>query len=136
MKLKLIICLWVLTFFNTISAQEVENKELVFEYSLSYGSVCCPKDLKWNEKEAIKTTIQNFEKENNVLMKGTYKTIDGKEGECTYYFSFLGWDTVTKKKFLNIRYDLREIKRYTTKRVTLDSLLKTKPYSSLVKVIN
>ncbi len=136
MKSKLIIFLWVFILSNTISAQEPEQKELVFEYSVSYGSSCCPRDLKWNEKEGVETTIQNFEKANGISMKGAYMTIDGKEGECTYYFSFLGWDSLTKKKFLYIRNDLREIKRYTTKKITLDSLLKSKPYKSLVKKIN
>jgi len=132
--MKKVIPIFLFIFIFCLSLNAQENKDLVFEYSFSYGSICCPKDLKW-DSEGIEDTIKKFENDNNILMKGTYNIITGKEGESTYYFSFFGWSDDMKNKFLAKRGDLSKISHYTNKKKTLDSLKKS--YSeNLIKKIN
>ncbi len=101
------------------------KNDLMFEYSESYGSVCCPKDPAWNQKVGLKEFISKFEKENVISLKETYMVIQGKEGEKTYYLSFKGWPKKMKDKFIKERRSNSLFLNWSTmKKITYNYLLK------------
>ncbi|SKA41202.1 hypothetical protein SAMN04488128_105363 [Chitinophaga eiseniae] len=55
--------------------------------SESYGSVCCPKDPKWELEKEDAAVIKSFEQQHKVSVSGTYRQNQGKEGEHTDYYT-------------------------------------------------
>ncbi len=101
------------------------KKDIVFEYSESYGSTCCPKDPAWDTKESLEAYIKRFEKDHSVVLKESYKVIQGKEGEKTYYLSFKGWNKKVKERFIRERIQHNMFLNWST--------MKTDTYNDMIK---
>lgn len=59
-------------------------------YADSYGSVCCPRDPKWDRKQDDTSFIKEYERNNKVKIKDTYRQNNGKEGEHAIYYTLSG----------------------------------------------
>ena len=59
-------------------------------YTDSYGSVCCPRDPKWDSKQDDVSFIKEFEKNKKVKITDTYQQNNGKEGEHAIYYTLSG----------------------------------------------
>ncbi len=91
--------------FTFQKSSDKEN-DIKFYYSDCYGSVCCPKDDKWDSYEAVQNKIKLFEEQNNLSINKDSNSF-GEEGEhCTSY-NLNG--LTTEQKFLFIK----EIKNET-----------------------
>lgn len=67
---------------------EVKENEKKYYYNDCYGSVCCPRDGKWDVYETIQKKVNLFEEKNKVTITNEdVVTLNmGKEGEhCTLY---------------------------------------------------
>lgn len=71
---------------NFSKAFTLPEDSIAVYFTDCYGSVCCPRDPKWDLKINDKQFIAQFEKLQHVKTGNTYHQITGKEGEhCTYY---------------------------------------------------
>ena len=64
-------------------SKETAQDKLLIYYTENWGSICCPKDPKWDrikEIEAFKKQFRNYESK-------TYLKNRGKEGEHEYYYT-------------------------------------------------
>lgn len=102
------------------------KNDLVFEYSESYGSSCCPRDsFRDSIKVGLEEFISKFEQENSISLKETYMVIQGKEGEKTYYLSFKGWSNAMREKFIKERtYETTFLRSNTNTKVTYNDIIK------------
>lgn len=75
---------------NTLATYRIE----------SYGSICCPKDPNWVLAEEDISFIKNYEKEKGILIKGTYRQNNGKEGEHSNYYTLEGLTTQQRLDFM------------------------------------
>lgn len=71
-------------------------------YMESYGSVCCPKDPKW-DKEPFKEYVARFNKEHNVHIEEIYSQPRGREGEYIVILPLDELSPALKKKFVEER---------------------------------
>ncbi|MCW2120611.1 hypothetical protein [Flavobacterium sp. 7A] len=67
-------------------------------YIEMYGSVCCPRDYKYNSP--LLSYIKNFEAENDVKLDLRYKISLGKEGEAAYFLSLENLTPNLRQKFV------------------------------------
>ena len=74
---------------------ELKKEEVDIYYQVSYGSVCCPRDSKWDNYESN----QEYLKKHIDKIGEGYKIIQGKEGEHTTYYTLSG-TAQEKLKFL------------------------------------
>ncbi len=102
------------------------KNDLIFEYSESYGSSCCPRDpFRDSVKVGLKEFVTKFEQENSISLKETYMVIQGKEGEKTYYLSFKGWSKAMREKFIKKRtYEAAFLRSNTSTKVTYNDIIK------------
>ncbi|WP_103867591.1 hypothetical protein [Aquimarina sp. I32.4] len=73
---------------------------IIFYYTESYGSMCCPIDPKWKVKEKLDNFITSFEATNNIKLGDAYVKITGKEGEHIVYFTLSNLSKKQKLAFL------------------------------------
>ncbi|HFK5510985.1 TPA: hypothetical protein ACGZ9U_001903 [Elizabethkingia anophelis] len=79
---------------------EVPKDMLKVYYADSYGSVCCPRDPKWDRKQNDTSFIKEYERNNKVKIKDTYKQNNGKEGEHAIYYTLLGLTSLQRLGFM------------------------------------
>lgn len=64
---------------------KLEENEIKFYYDDCYGSVCCPRDDRWDSYKDVQNKIKNFEKENNVLIHKSSNSFGEEDEHCTTY---------------------------------------------------
>ncbi|GEP51554.1 hypothetical protein FNO01nite_22260 [Flavobacterium noncentrifugens] len=62
------------------------SKQIKVFHTENYGSICCPRDLLWDNNPGIAEFVVAFEKEKNANAKPYYSKGFGKEGEIAFYF--------------------------------------------------
>ncbi|MFA7686859.1 MAG: hypothetical protein WCY25_03220 [Moheibacter sp.] len=79
---------------------KLKENEVKFYYYDCYGSVCCPRDDRWDSYEAVQNKIKLFEEQNNLSINKDSNSF-GEEGEhCT---SYLLDDLTNEQKLLFIQ---------------------------------
>lgn len=73
---------------------------LVVYRTESYGSVCCPKDPRWEIADEGPAFIKAFEQRNKVHIKSTYRQNNGKEGEHTVFYTLPRLTTEQRLNFI------------------------------------
>lgn len=73
---------------------------LVVYRTESYGSVCCPRDPRWEIADKTPAFIKAFEQRNNVHIRSTYRQNNGKEGEHTIFYTLPGLTTEQRLSFI------------------------------------
>jgi len=68
--------------------------------SESYGSVCCPKDPRWDIVDREVPFIKDFEDRNKYKIKGIYRQNNGKEGEHIRYYTLPGLTSLQRLQFI------------------------------------
>jgi hypothetical protein len=67
----------------------------------SYGSVCCPRDPKWDTADKDDSFLHDFEQRNQLkVTKGRYVQMEGKEGEKNIYYTLPGLASAQRLNFL------------------------------------
>ena len=66
---------------------KIANDLLVVYREESYGSRCCPEDPMWAIAGMDIPFVKEFERSNRLKVTGTYKQMNGKEGEHTVYYT-------------------------------------------------
>ncbi|OPB88025.1 hypothetical protein BAS06_12630 [Elizabethkingia miricola] len=79
---------------------EVPKGMLQVYYTDSYGSVCCPRDPKWDTKQDDASFIKEFEKNKKVKIADTYQQNNGKEGEHAIYYTLSGLTSLQRLDFI------------------------------------
>ncbi|XZF14613.1 hypothetical protein ACTHGU_00600 [Chitinophagaceae bacterium MMS25-I14] len=69
-------------------------------YSEGYGSVCCPRDPRWDNISALMPFVADFEKRHHVKIRGTYTQVYGKEGEHNIFLTLEGLSLQQKLEFI------------------------------------
>jgi hypothetical protein len=90
------------TELRQIDTSMFKDSVLIY-YEESYGSVCCPRDPKWNLKNSLKKFIMNFEKSHNVKIGKVYVESYGDEGEHVCYFTLSSLTGKQKVEFISKR---------------------------------
>ncbi|WP_293888198.1 MULTISPECIES: hypothetical protein [unclassified Sphingobacterium] len=71
----------------------------------SYGSVCCPRDPKWDSADEDESFLRDFEKRNYLnVTRGRYVQMEGKEGEKSIYYTLPELSSVQRLDFLANKY--------------------------------
>ena len=76
-----------------------KNKIVVYRTE-SYGSVCCPKDERRILEEHDAPFIRQYEQQHGVKIEGSYRQVNGKEGEHNNYYTLQGLDMSQQLAFL------------------------------------
>ncbi|WP_282636078.1 hypothetical protein [Sphingobacterium thalpophilum] len=76
-----------------------KDKILVYRTE-SYGSVCCPKDGRRVLEAADASFIRQYEQQHGVQIKGSFRQINGKEGEHNNYYTLSGLNRRQRLDFL------------------------------------
>lgn len=79
----------------------VTPKEMLVVYRTeSYGSVCCPRDPRWNIEDDGAGFIKAFEQRNKVQISATYRQNNGREGEHTIFYTLPKLTTQQRLSFI------------------------------------
>jgi hypothetical protein len=71
----------------------------------SYGSVCCPRDPKWDNVEEDELFLRDFEHRSHLkVTTGRYVQMEGKEGEKSIYYTLPGLSSAQRLEFLADQY--------------------------------
>ncbi|MDR2273068.1 MAG: hypothetical protein LBF27_19315 [Sphingobacterium sp.] len=71
----------------------------------SYGSVCCPRDPKWDNADKGELFLREFEQRSHLkVTKGRYVQMEGKEGEKSIYYTLPGLSSSQRLEFLADKY--------------------------------
>ncbi|RYM32095.1 hypothetical protein ERX46_15545 [Brumimicrobium glaciale] len=97
---------------NFAPKTEIQSDEFESYYTEYFGSICCPRDLQWDNTPTRDEFISFFEKENNVEIIETYRKVNGKEGEAIYYYTLNGLSNKMKLHFILERKFYRIINRH------------------------
>lgn len=84
---------------NYVIPQIPKDKIVVYRTE-SYGSVCCPKDERRILEEQDAPFIRQYEQQNALKIQGSYRQINGKEGEHNNYYTLKGLNTNQRLEFL------------------------------------
>ncbi|WP_078798424.1 hypothetical protein [Elizabethkingia miricola] len=79
---------------------EIPKGMLQVYYTDSYGSVCCPRDPKWDNKQDDASFIKEFEKNKKLKITDTYRQNNGKEGEHAIYYTLSGLTSLQRLSFI------------------------------------
>lgn len=79
------------------------NGETKIRYIEMYGSICCPRDYKYDNQ--LVNYIKTFESNNKVKLTSNYKMSLGKEGETAYFLSLESLTEELQEKFINERLE-------------------------------
>lgn len=66
---------------------KISKNNLVVYRTESYGSICCPKDGKRILEKDDENFVRNYEMLHGVNIVGSYRQINGKEGEHSNYYT-------------------------------------------------
>ncbi|WP_275140516.1 hypothetical protein [Elizabethkingia meningoseptica] len=66
----------------------------------SYGSVCCPRDPRWDLQQDDVPFIKAYEQVKGIAIQGIYKQNNGKEGEHTVYYTLPGLASKQRLDFI------------------------------------
>lgn len=70
-----------------------------------YGSVCCPRDPKWDNADKDELFLRDFEHRSHLkVTKGRYVQMEGKEGEKSIYYTLPGLSSAQRLEFLANKY--------------------------------
>jgi len=116
---------------NIIAAGE-EATTLKVYFTEQYGSICCPRDAKWDLKPSLKEFVADFELKNKVKIKDSYLENAGEEGEVNYYYTLNGLSDKLRLQFIvertvqtrNMKAADFKAKIYTPTEVNLSNRLK------------
>ena len=97
---------------NSSATETLKSNEVESYYTERFGSICCPRDLQWDNSPTRDEFISHFEKENNVEIIDTYRKIIGKEGEVIYYYTLSGLSNELRLHFILDRNYNRIINRH------------------------
>ncbi|NLN32517.1 MAG: hypothetical protein GX159_02855 [Flavobacteriaceae bacterium] len=86
---------------------EFNDGETIYYYADGYGSICCPRDKRWDYYEAIQNYIKLFAEKNNIKLENTRSVSNGEEGEHSSFYSLT--ELTNEQKLLFIQ----EIKNIT-----------------------
>ena len=88
---------------KVVKTQKVVKKSTpMIAYQESYGSVCCPKDKKW-DGEFLHDYIKRFNTENNTNITDIYEQMRGREGERIIVLTLKELDPKMREKFIKDR---------------------------------
>ena len=124
----LIILILLLQNFNCKAAplNTVIDEDTPIRYIEIYGSVCCPRDYKFDTH--LLEFIKTFENTYHVKLESNYKLILGREGEAAYFLSLDNLSEELREKFVTQRLavmhaDDKAIKNYLNKTISLKEAL-------------
>jgi len=80
----------------------VKNTAPMIVYTESYGSVCCPRDIHWDQ-EFFTDYVTRFNTEHKVSVKEIYSQARGREGEQIFLVTLSELSPALKKKFVEQR---------------------------------
>ncbi|WP_312362765.1 hypothetical protein [Sphingobacterium sp.] len=87
----------VFDFFKPVSPKNM----LTVYRKESYGSVCCPRDPKWDTAHEAESFLRDFERRHYLnITRGRYVQMEGKEGEKSIYYTLPGLSSVQRLDFL------------------------------------
>lgn len=87
----------VFDFFKPVSPKNM----LTVYRKESYGSVCCPRDPKWDTAYEAESFLRDFERRHYLnITRGRYVQMEGKEGEKSIYYTLPGLSSVQRLDFL------------------------------------
>ncbi|MCL1671523.1 hypothetical protein [Elizabethkingia ursingii] len=92
---------------------EVPKDMLQVYYTDSYGSVCCPRDPKWDSKQDDAFFIKEYERNKKIKISDTYKQNNGKEGEHTTYYTLSGLTSLQRLGFILEKESQRNVNKET-----------------------
>jgi len=82
-------------------------------YTDSYGSLCCPRDPKWDSKQDDASFIKEYERNKKVKIIDTYRQNNGKEGEYTIYYTLSGLTSLQHLDFIIEKESQRIVNKET-----------------------
>ncbi|MNU90235.1 hypothetical protein D3C71_800950 [compost metagenome] len=89
----------------------------------SYGSVCCPRDPKWDNVDKDELFLRDFEHRSHLnVTKGRYVQMEGKEGEKSIYYTLPGLSSAQRLQFLVDKYAQRIVNKDMEARTYLPQL--------------
>ncbi|MGE8429363.1 MAG: hypothetical protein ACN6O7_15885 [Sphingobacterium sp.] len=89
----------------------------------SYGSVCCPRDPKWDNADKDELFLRDFEHRSHLkVTKGRYVQMEGKEGEKSIYYTLPGLSSAQRLEFLADKYAQWSVNRDTGARTIIPQL--------------
>ncbi|CAM3668684.1 hypothetical protein ELOC111193_15850 [Elizabethkingia occulta] len=103
---------------------EVPKDMLQVYYTDSYGSVCCPRDPKWDSKQDDASFIKEYEQNKKVKIRDTYSQNNGKEGEHAVYYTLSGLTSLQRLGFI-LEKESQRIKNRETKDIQFSAQLFT-----------
>lgn len=80
------------------------NSETKIRYIEMYGSLCCPRDSKYDNH--LNKYIKTFENEYHVNLESNFKLRLGKEGEAAYFLSLENLSLELQEKFVKQRLEI------------------------------
>ncbi len=79
----------------------IAPKDMLVVYRTeSYGSVCCPRDPRWDIADQDPTFIKAFEQRNKVRIRSRYRQNNGKEGEYSIFYTLPGLSVQQRLNFI------------------------------------
>ncbi|WP_454060282.1 hypothetical protein [Elizabethkingia ursingii] len=118
---------------QTIYAEpEVLKDMLQVYYTDSYGSVCCPRDPKWDSKQDDASFIKEYEQNKKVKIKDTYSQNNGKEGEHATYYTLSGLTSLQRLNFI-LEKDYQRIVNKETKDIQFSARIFTPHFVKIEK---
>ncbi|MCL1668140.1 hypothetical protein M2T82_08715 [Elizabethkingia ursingii] len=82
-------------------------------YTDSYGSVCCPRDPKWDSEQDDASFIKEYEQNKKVKISDTYRQNNGKEGEHAIYYTLSGLTSLQRLDFILEKISQRVVNKET-----------------------
>ncbi|MDR0262628.1 MAG: hypothetical protein LBJ04_05320 [Sphingobacterium sp.] len=90
--------------FDFVKPASPKNMLTVYRKE-SYGSVCCPRDPKWDMVDKDDSFLFGFEQTNHLkVTRGRYVQMEGKEGEKSIYYTLPGLQPTQRLEFLAAKY--------------------------------
>jgi len=125
---------------KTVSKSYDIEAEINIRYIENYGSICCPRDYKFDNH--LVKYIKAFEYENNVTLKSNFKLLLGKEGEAAYFLSLENLSEELRNTFVNHRLNMlmvddKSVINYLKTPVSIQEALKpweNKTTTNLIKL--
>lgn len=89
--------------FKEFKPREPMEDSILVYYTEYTGSVCCPRDAKY-DRESLRDFIKRYERDNNIKIRDAYTRSIGKEGESVSYLTLEGLPPQEKIKFMKERW--------------------------------
>ena len=83
-----------------VSSIQTPIHKIKIYYTEEYASVCCPKDMQWDNKPTREEFVHTFENKYDVNLEDTYVEQIGREGEVRYYYSMKNLSNPLKLNFI------------------------------------